>query len=66
MRFIFLLCIGFAAAYWVDQAYFGGTYSRPAVDLLRHIYRQLQISGPSWRPLSLGICPVPVAALPII
>jgi hypothetical protein len=37
MRFIFLLCIGFAAAYWVDQAYYGGTYSRPTVDLFRHI-----------------------------
>jgi hypothetical protein len=37
MRFIFLLCIGFAAAYGVDQAFYGGIYSRPAVDLLRHI-----------------------------
>ena len=37
MRFIVLLCIGLAAAYWIDQAYYGGTYSRPAVDMLRQI-----------------------------
>jgi hypothetical protein len=37
MRFIFLLCIGLAAAYWIDQALYGGVYSRPVVDMLRHI-----------------------------
>jgi hypothetical protein len=37
MRFFFLVCIGLAAAYWIDQAYYRGTYSRPAVDMLRHI-----------------------------
>jgi hypothetical protein len=37
MRFILLLCIGLAAAYFVDRAYYGGTYSRPTVDMLRHI-----------------------------
>jgi hypothetical protein len=37
MRFIFLVCIGLAAAYWIDQAYYDGAYSRPAVDMLRHI-----------------------------
>jgi len=33
---IFYQC-SLAAAYWIDQAYYGGAYSRPAVDMLRHI-----------------------------
>jgi hypothetical protein len=37
MRFFVLLCIGLAAAYWIDQTYYGGTYSRSVVDMLRHI-----------------------------
>jgi hypothetical protein len=37
MRTIVLFCIGFAAAYWIDYAYYGGAYSRPAIDMLRHI-----------------------------
>ena len=37
MRFFVLLCIGLAAAYWIDQTYYGGAYSRPTFDMLRHI-----------------------------
>jgi hypothetical protein len=37
MRTIFLFCIGLAAAYWIDYAYYGGVYSHPVVDMLRHI-----------------------------
>jgi hypothetical protein len=37
MRFIVLVCIGLAAAYWIDQIYYGGAYSRPVLDMLRHI-----------------------------
>jgi hypothetical protein len=36
-RFIFLLCLGLAAAYWIDHAYYGEAYSRPALEMLRHI-----------------------------
>lgn len=37
MRNIFLLCLGLLAAYWIDQAYFGGAYSRPTIDMLHNI-----------------------------
>ena len=37
MRFILLLLIGLAVAYWIDQTYYGGTYSRPTVDMFRHV-----------------------------
>jgi hypothetical protein len=37
MRNILLLCLGLLAAYWIDQTYFGGAYSRPTIDMLHHI-----------------------------
>jgi hypothetical protein len=37
MRFIFFLCVGLVAAYWIDHAYYGGAYGRAGVDVLRHI-----------------------------
>ena len=37
MRFFLFLRIGLAAAYWIDQTYYDGTYSRPVIDMLRHI-----------------------------
>jgi hypothetical protein len=37
MGTIFSFCIGLAAAYRIDHAYYGGVCSRPVVDILRHI-----------------------------
>jgi hypothetical protein len=37
MRNILLLCLGLLAAYWIDQTYFGGAYSRPTIDMLHNI-----------------------------
>jgi hypothetical protein len=53
MRTIVLFCIGFAAAYWIDYAYYGGAYSRPAIDMLRHI-----VLSYKWGPAPMGIVSV--------
>lgn len=37
MRNFLLICIGLFAAYWIDQTYYGGTYSRPTIDILHHL-----------------------------
>ena len=37
MRNILLLCLGLLAAYWIDQTYLGGAYSRPTIDMLHNI-----------------------------
>ncbi len=35
MRGIILLCLGLVAAYWLDQQYYGGLYSRETGNLLQ-------------------------------
>jgi hypothetical protein len=37
MRNIFVLGVGLVIAYWLDQRYFGGLYSRSVADMLHHI-----------------------------
>jgi hypothetical protein len=37
MRNIFVLGVGLAIAYWLDQRYFGGLHSRAAADMLHQI-----------------------------
>ena len=37
MRNLLLICVGLFAAYWVDQTYYGGAYSRPMIDMLHRI-----------------------------
>jgi hypothetical protein len=37
MRNIFVLGVGLAIAYWLDQRYFGGLYSRATADMLHQI-----------------------------
>ena len=37
IRNLLILGIGLLIAYWLDQRYYGGTYSQPVVDLLRGI-----------------------------
>ncbi len=37
MRNFLLICIGLLAAYWIDQTYYGGVYSRPVIDMLHNI-----------------------------
>jgi len=37
IRNLLILGIGLLIAYWLDQRYYGGTYSQPIVDLLRAI-----------------------------
>ena len=42
MRGIFVLVIGLAIAFWLDQTYYGGAYSRPVVELVREIAASLR------------------------
>jgi len=37
IRNLLILGIGLLIAYWLDQRYYGGTYSQPLVDLLHRI-----------------------------
>ena len=37
MRNFLLLGLGLLVAYWLDQTFYDGTYSRPLVDMLNQI-----------------------------
>jgi hypothetical protein len=37
VRNFLIIWIGVAAAYWIDQAYYGGAYSRPVGEMLYRI-----------------------------
>ena len=37
MRYSLILLIAVAIAYWIDQTYYGGVYSRAVFEMLRQI-----------------------------
>jgi hypothetical protein len=40
MRRIVIIAIGLAIAFWLDQRYYGGTYSAPIVEMIHQIIWQ--------------------------
>jgi hypothetical protein len=51
MRGIFVLGIGLAIAYWLDQRYFGAMYSRAAASMLQQIAVGLSRPARPGRPI---------------
>jgi hypothetical protein len=37
LRDFLLISVGLLAAYWIDQTFYDGTYSRPVIDMLHAI-----------------------------
>ena len=42
MRGIIVLCLGLIAAYWLDQHYYGGLYSRETGNMIQQIARSFK------------------------